>query len=127
LGEWVIPEDHALMVSISLAHASESNYSDAGVFNPDRFVGKPPDTYTWVPFGGGFRRCIGAAFANMEMSVTLRILLQEFELGVTYDTGEPERSRGVAIAPGRGGEAVVYRRPSRLPSAVSGDAAWVSA
>jgi cytochrome P450 len=127
LGEWVIPEDHALMVSISLAHASESNYSDAGVFNPDRFVGKPPDTYTWVPFGGGFRRCIGAAFANMEMLVTLRILLQEFELGVTYDTGEPERSRGVAIAPGRGGEAVVYRRPSRLPSAVSGDAAWVSA
>jgi cytochrome P450 len=127
LGEWVIPEDHALLVSISLAHASESNYSDAAAFNPDRFVGNPPDNYAWVPFGGGFRRCIGAAFANMEMLVTLRILLQEFEFGVTYGAGEPARSRGVAIAPGRGGEAVVYRRQPVLTSAVSADAARVSA
>ena len=95
LGEWVIPERHAVLVSISLAHASERSFPDAAAFNPDRFVGNPPDNYAWVPFGGGIRRCIGAAFANMEMMVTLRTLLREFEFGTTYAAGEPAHSRGV--------------------------------
>ena len=56
------------------------------------------------------RRCIGAAFANMELNVTLRTLLREFEFGTTYAKGEPVHSRGVATAPGSGGRAVVYRR-----------------
>ncbi len=110
LGEWVIPERHAILVSISLAHASERSFPDAAVFNPDRFIGNPPDMHAWVPFGGGVRRCIGAAFANMEMMVTLRTLLREFEFGTTYAAGEPMHSRGVATAPGRGGLAVVHRR-----------------
>lgn len=110
LGEWVIPARHAVIVSIGLAHSSKDNFSDAAVFNPDRFNGKPPDTYTWIPFGGGVRRCIGAAFANMEMDVTLRTLLRDFEFGTTYAPGERIHSRGVATAPGRGGLAVVYRR-----------------
>ena len=79
-------------------------------FNPDRFLGSNPDTHTWIPYGGGIRRCIGAAFANMEMNVTLRTLLREFEFGTTYAAGERTHSRGVATAPGRGGRAVVYRR-----------------
>jgi cytochrome P450 len=126
LGEWVVPEHHAIMVSISLAHAAELSYADAGAFNPDRFVGNPPDTYTWVPFGGGIRRCIGAAFANMEMLVTLRVLLREFEFGTTYGAGEPAHSRGVATAPGRGGSAVVYRRQSLVPNVVFDGKAQVS-
>jgi cytochrome P450 len=118
LGEWVVPERHALFVSISLAHASEHNFTDAQAFNPDRFVGSPPDTHAWIPYGGGIRRCIGAAFANMEMMVTLRILLQEFEFRTTYAAGERPHSRGVATAPGQGGRAVVYRRttPPRVTS-----------
>ena len=83
-------------------------------FNPDRFVGGNPDTHAWIPFGGGIRRCIGAAFANMEMKVTLRTLLREFEFGTTYAAGEPIHSRGVATAPARGGRAVVYRRKARV-------------
>jgi cytochrome P450 len=110
LGEWVIPERHAVLASISLAHASESSFPDAKVFNPDRFVGSPPDNYAWIPYGGGVRRCIGAAFANMEMNVTLRTLLREFEFGTTYARGERLHSRGVATAPAQGGRAVVYRR-----------------
>ena len=113
LGEWVIPERHAILVSISLAHASERSFPDAAAFNPDRFIGNPPDTHAWVPFGGGVRRCIGAAFANMEMMVTLRTLLREFEFGTTYAAGEPMHSRGVATAPGRGGLAVVHRSVQR--------------
>jgi cytochrome P450 len=127
LGEWVIPEGHSVFVSIGLAHASEGNFADAKTFNPDRFVGNPPDTYTWIPFGGGVRRCIGAAFANMEMNVTLRTLLREFEFGTTYAPGERVHSRGVAMAPGRRGRAVVYRRTTRSAPTAAADAHRVRA
>jgi cytochrome P450 len=110
LGEWVIPKHHAVIASITLSHQSEQNFSDPKVFNPDRFLGGNPDTHTWIPYGGGIRRCIGAAFANMEMNVTLRTLLREFEFGTTDSSGERIHSRGVATAPARGGRAVVYRR-----------------
>jgi cytochrome P450 len=110
LGEWVIPKNHAVIASIAMSHASERNFADPTVFNPDRFLGGNPDTHTWIPYGGGIRRCIGAAFANMEMNVTLRTLLREFEIGTTYAAGERIHSRGVATAPARGGRAVVYRR-----------------
>jgi cytochrome P450 len=127
LGEWVIPERHVVLVSISLAHAAERSFTDAAAFDPDRFVGNPPDTHAWIPFGGGIRRCIGAAFANMEMTVTLRTLLREFEFGTTYAPGEAAHSRGVATAPAKGGRAVVYRRAPHTPSTVLADAAEVSA
>lgn len=110
LGDWVIPENHAIIASITMSHSSEKNFADASAFNPDRFLGGNPDTHTWIPYGGGIRRCIGAAFANMEMNVTLRTLLREFEFGTTYTAGERIHSRGVATAPAHGGLAVVYRR-----------------
>ncbi|MBV9514591.1 MAG: cytochrome P450 [Mycobacteriaceae bacterium] len=117
LGEWVIPANHIVIVSIGLAHASEENFPNAKAFNPDRFLGTTPDTHTWIPFGGGVRRCIGAAFANMEMNVTLRTLLREFEFATTYAKGEPAHSRGVTTAPAHGGRAVVYRRGCGLGDA----------
>ncbi len=127
LGEWVIPENHAVIASITMAHRSERNFADAKAFNPDRFLGTNPDTHTWIPFGGGIRRCIGAAFANMEMNVTLRTLLREFQFGTTDAAGERHHSRGVATAPGRGGRAVVYRRKVRPDLASSHGAKRVSA
>lgn len=127
LGEWVIPENHVILVSISLAHANQGSFSDPNAFRPDRFVGNPPDTHAWIPFGGGVRRCIGAAFANMEMLVTMRTLLREFEFGTTYAAGERPHSRGVATAPGRGGLAVVHRRTPRLEQTAPADAQQVSA
>ena len=127
LGEWVIPENHIVIVSISVAHSSEENFTDANAFNPDRFLGAPPDTHAWIPFGGGVRRCIGAAFANMEMNVTLRTLLREFEFGTTYARGEPVHSRGVATAPGYGGRAVVYRRAAAAPEPAARKMETVSA
>jgi cytochrome P450 len=127
LGEWVIPENHAVIVSIGMAHASGQNFANPTMFDPDRFIGKPPDNHTWIPFGGGVRRCIGAAFANMEMNVTLRTLLREFEFGTTYARGERHHSRGVATAPARGGLAVVYRRSRPAVSAGENIAEQVSA
>jgi cytochrome P450 len=127
LGDWVIPQGNKVIASIAMAHLSEENFVDPEKFSPDRFLGTNPDTHTWIPYGGGIRRCIGAAFANMEMTVTLRTLLREFEVGTTYAPDERRHSRGVATAPGQGGRAVVYRRGTRsvLPSVA--DAAQVSA
>jgi hypothetical protein len=79
-------------------------------FKPDRFVGAMPNPFAWIAFGGGMNRCFGAAFANMEMDVTLRTLLREFRFAPTDEPGERRHNRGVTIAPGRGGRAVVYRR-----------------
>jgi cytochrome P450 len=116
LGEWVIPEDTTVMTSIQLAHESEESFPDAASFNPDRFVGAPPNPFAWIAFGGGMHRCIGAAFANMEMDVALRTLLREFRFAPTDAPGERRHNRGVAIAPGRGGRAVVYRRTAHKSS-----------
>jgi cytochrome P450 len=110
LGPWVLPRGYSIMVSISLIHDEDGVFPNAAAFDPDRFVGVNPDTYSWVPFGGGTRRCIGAAFAAMEMDVVLRTLLREFEIATTDEPDERWHSRGVAWAPGRGGLAVVRRR-----------------
>ncbi len=110
LGEWVIPEDYTVMASIQLAHESEQSFPDAMSFNPDRFVGTTPNPFAWIPFGGGMNRCIGAAFATMEMDVTLRTMLRELRFEPTDAPDESRFTRGVTIAPGRGGRAVVYRR-----------------
>jgi hypothetical protein len=60
LGDWVIPENTAVVLSIRLAHASEESFPDAASFNPDRFVGaSAPKPFAWIPFGRGVNRCIG--------------------------------------------------------------------
>jgi cytochrome P450 len=108
LGQWVIPHGYTVQVDIPLTH--QNAYPDPDRFDPDRFMESGPDLYSWVPFGGGTRRCLGAAFANMEMNVVLRTVLREFRLAPTNSREERLHSRGVAFAPSRGGRAVVYRR-----------------
>jgi cytochrome P450 family 138 len=123
LGEWVIPHGHTILVGIGLVHADETVFPRAARFDPDRFAGVKPDRYAWVPFGGGFRRCLGAAFADMEMNVVLATLLREFELSPTHEPGERWHSRGVAYAPGKGGLAVVHRRARPTADALTRTAA----
>ena len=115
LGEWVIPEGDTVLASTQLAMAAESSFPDAERFNPDRFVGNPPNPFAWIPFGGGMMRCIGASFATMEMEVTLRTLLREFRLEPTSEPDEKPHSRGVTVTPARGGRAVVHRRRRGTP------------
>ncbi len=116
LGDWVIPEDTLVLASIRLAQASEDSFPDPDSFNPDRFAGGVPKPFAWIAFGGGVYRCLGAGFANMEMDVTLRILLREFRFVPTDAPRERLQYRGVAFAPGRGGRAVVYRRTAGASS-----------
>jgi len=116
LGPWTLPRGQVVLVSIYLIHDNEEIFPGARGFDPDRFLGRHPGTYQWIPFGGGVRRCIGAAFAHMEMNVVLRTLLRDFTLEPTGESGERWHSRGIAYAPGRGGRAVVHRRPARRVS-----------
>lgn len=110
LGEWVIPEDTTLMINVPLAHGSPDSFPDADSFSPERFLCGQPKPVGWIPYGGGFQRCIGAAYANMTMDTTLRTLLREFRLVPTDADGERPRDHGVIFAPEHGARAVVYRR-----------------
>src|SRR6266511_4353289 len=65
VGRWTLPKGYAVLVSIALIHDNESLFPNARTFDPHRFLGARPDLYQWIPFGGGTRRCLGAAFANM--------------------------------------------------------------
>jgi cytochrome P450 len=109
LGNRIIPRGHQIIVAIWQIHHDPRFFADPERFSPERFLDAAPDTYTWVPFGGGTRRCPGAAFAHMEMDIVLRTLLREFDLEPTDRRGERLRDRGIANAPARGGRAVVRR------------------
>ncbi|WP_306214567.1 cytochrome P450 [Actinoplanes sp. RD1] len=110
IGDWTIPRGWTVVAAISLVHSDDRVFPGAARFDPDRFLGAAPDTYSWIPFGGGTRRCLGAAFATMEMDVVLRTVLRDFTLVPTTAPGERAFNRGVAYAPAKGGIAVVRRR-----------------
>jgi cytochrome P450 len=115
LGEWVLPENTNIIISIKLAHASEGDFPDPEVFNPDRYMGTSAKPVAWIPFGGGVNRCVGAAFANMESDVVLRMLLREFRFAPTDAPGEKAFWRGVATVPAKGARAIVHRRTDKPP------------
>jgi cytochrome P450 len=114
LGQWCLPPGARVLTQISTVHADDRFHPGASRFDPDRYVDGKPAGYAWIPFGGGVRRCIGAAFAQFEMDVVIRTMLRHFELEPTDAPGERWSFRGVAFAPARGGLAVVRRRDEPL-------------
>ena len=110
LGEWVIPENSMILVDIAGAHASAQGFTDADKFDPDRFVGNPPESISWLAYGAGIRRCVGAVFANMHQNVTLRVLLREIDIRTTGAPGEGRRYRGITPEPRQGALMVMERR-----------------
>jgi len=101
-----------LFASAYLVHHDPLVYPDPFAFRPERFLEQPPGTYTWIPFGGGRRRCIGASFAQLEMKLVLRAVLERFELEPADGAVETARRRGIAISPSRGGRVVLRERAS---------------
>ena len=102
LNGYAIPPGVEINPSITTIHRRPDHYPDPGEFRPERFLGDgAPDTYTWLPFGGGTRRCLGASFALMEMKVVVRRVLERTELRAV---GRPEKQqrRGVTLAPKQG-------------------------
>jgi cytochrome P450 family 138 len=110
LGEWVIPRGDSIIVGIGQIHDNPDVFPDPERFDPQRYIGGKPSAFAWVPFGGGTRRCVGAAFANMEMDVVLRTVLRHFSIETTTAPGEQWHCRGVAYTPKDGGRIVVRRR-----------------
>ena len=112
LGEYRIPQGFSIMISLLQLHTDPNAYPDPDRFDPQRFIDNKPNTFSWVPFGGGTRRCVGAAFANMELDVVLRTVLRHITIQTTDAPGEMWHNRGVAFTPKKGGRVVVYRRPA---------------
>ncbi|MHB8692739.1 MAG: cytochrome P450 [Solirubrobacteraceae bacterium] len=103
LGEWLIPDGIEINPSIRIIHRRDDLYPHASEFRPERYLGAdPPDTYTWVPFGGGTRRCLGASFAQMEMRVALRRILERATLRPASSEPDPVQFRAITLAPKHG-------------------------
>ena len=85
-------------------------HAPSRAFDPDRYVGKKPDTYAWIPFGGGVRRCIGAAFAEYEMRTILREFVERAELRPAGPKPEKDGVRNITLAPAKNTRVVLDRR-----------------
>jgi cytochrome P450 len=128
IGGYTIPEGWFVLAGIAAMHYREDLYPEPEEFRPERFLGEgAPDTYAWIPFGGGVRRCVGAAFAQYEMKIVLREILERTELRAA--TPEPERPtvRNVTLAPARSTRVVLERRRERSPAEPAGALAGIDA
>jgi cytochrome P450 len=107
LGEFVIPANTPVAISIAALHHREDVYPDPHRFHPERFVDEKPGTYTWIPFGGGIRRCLGASLAMAEQREVLRAIAARTDLVAPDAAPEQPRQRNVTMIPNRGGRVVV--------------------
>ncbi|UTI66737.1 cytochrome P450 [Paraconexibacter antarcticus] len=109
VGDHELPSGITILAGIWLVHRRPDIYPDPLAFRPERFLNKRPGTYTWIPFGGGVRRCIGANFAPMEMKVVLRQVLTQVNLTAASPKLERPVNRVVLLAP-RHGTMAIRRR-----------------
>jgi cytochrome P450 len=115
-----LPAGTDVTPAIWLAHTRADTYPEPFAFRPERFLDEAPDTYAWVPFGGGIRRCLGAAFAEFEMRIVLREVLTRCELHKASPTPERVGRRNITLSPRDGTPVVVSARhsaPEREPVA----------
>jgi cytochrome P450 len=113
LGDWTCPAGIILIAAANVVHHDPEIYPEPHAFRPERFLARKPGTYTFLPWGGGRRRCLGASFAQLEMRVVLRAALARFEV---WPAGvqEPTRRRMITITPGRGATVVLREREGRV-------------
>lgn len=114
IGGFPYPPGVVLFVNAYLLHHDPAVYPEPYEFRPERFLeregGQKPGTYTWIPFGGGRRRCLGASFALLEMKLVLRAVLERCELAPAGNRAEATRRRSITISPARGGTVVLHDR-----------------
>jgi cytochrome P450 len=109
---YVLPAGTFVVPAIAALHYREDLFPEPEEFRPERFLEGKADTYAWIPFGGGVRRCIGAAFAEYEMKIVLRAFLERADLSAPDPRPEKAKVRNITLAPGRGTR-VVLDRPLR--------------
>ena len=110
LGEYAVPAETPVLVSILLLHHREDLYPEPFEFQPERWIGRKPGTYEWVPFGGGIRRCLGAALAMAEQRVVLEATARRLDLEVEDPAPERALHRNVTMIPSRGARVIVRSR-----------------
>jgi cytochrome P450 len=116
VGDHLLPAGTDVTPAFWLTHTRPDLYPQPLAFRPERFLDDPPETYAWVPFGGGVRRCLGAAFAEFEMRVVLREVLTRCELRGARSAPERIARRNITFSPRRGTPVIVgSRRPAREP------------
>lgn len=102
LDELELPAGTDVAPAIWLTHTDPATYPEPLSFRPERFLETPPETYSWIPFGGGVRRCLGASFAEFEMRVVLREVLGRCELRSALEAPERIKRRNVTFSPRHG-------------------------
>jgi cytochrome P450 len=112
IGGWDYPEGVCLCPNAYLVHHDPEIYDAPYEFRPERFVDQSPGTYTWIPFGGGRRRCLGASFALLEMKAVLRAVASTCEVATAAGGAEPSMRRSITISPRYGGKVVLRPRRS---------------
>jgi cytochrome P450 len=112
IGGYELPAGTFVMAAIAALHYREDLFPNPDEFRPERFLEGKADTYAWIPFGGGVRRCIGAAFAEYEMRIVLRAILERAELSAPDPKPEKVKVRNITLAPGKG-TLVSLARPLR--------------
>ena len=118
IGGWRYEPGVCLIADAYLLHHDPDVYPEPYAFRPERFLGEQPGTYTWSPFGGGRRRCLGASFAMLEMKIVLREVLAQNELEPGMPGTEGARRRSITLSPRAGSRAVLRaRRPARVSAA----------
>jgi cytochrome P450 len=104
-----LPAGVVIFPSIQLVQRREEIFSNATEFRPERFLGKNPPPATWIPFGGGLRRCLGAALATVEAQAVLKAVLQRVDIAPGGPT-ERAKTRNITTVPSRGARLVSFPR-----------------
>lgn len=112
-GGYTVPADTSVLTSIMLLHHRHDLYPDPFAFRPERFVGRKGGTYTWIPFGGGVRRCLGAPLAMAELRMVLETIAGRTDLQAADPEPDHARHRNVSMIPARGVRVVQRTRPRR--------------
>jgi cytochrome P450 family 135 len=102
VGGYRVPAGATVLPAIGLVQSDPLAHRTPARFDPNRFLGDQPAANTWIPFGGGVRRCLGAGFSLLEATVVLGELLRNFDLDPVRAAAEPPRPRNITLAPGRG-------------------------
>ncbi len=116
LGQWMLPAGTRIAPSIYLAGHRAAAYPNPRSFDPDRWIGVKPDPYTWLPFGGGTRRCIGMAFAQAEMRLVLQSVVLRTRMRLADGPAAVVR-RGITLAPANGTRVILEERTRHATAA----------
>jgi cytochrome P450 len=128
IGGWDLPAGIRVYPAIAVVQLREDLYPQAREFRPERFIEEEAPSYAWLPFGGGIRRCIGAALAQAEMAEVIRTVVTRVELEPTRPDPEPVVMRGITLVPRHGTPVRVWRVSGRgVASEPQGDRAAATA